>query len=170
MPEPAPLINEEADRRLGRIILRHGLAVFALLLVAPFVMAPLNMPSSRFFPDRRFWDTVSVMVILAPFFWGINKLFAERLRLGRELSAQGRWREAIAALDPFAGPTQRFLDTTGEAHFLLAQAYERAGQRQKAAQTRAFLVRHRHFSPPSAPPIAPPTRPVPAKKKRRRRF
>ena len=73
----------------------------------------------------------------------MNRLFAARLRLGRDLVQRRQWAAAIAALDPFAGPSQRFLDGTGEAHYLLARAYAGAGDAAKAARAREFLRRHR---------------------------
>lgn len=138
-----PVINDEADRTLGRIILRHGALTFALLVLAPFVMWYVNLPGTPLYADRRFLDTVSVFVILLPFFVGTNRLFAARLRIGRDLAQAGRWREAVAALDPFAGPTQRFLDPTGEAHYWLARAYAGQGETAGADKAREFIRRHR---------------------------
>ncbi len=175
----SPIINEEADRLLGRIILRYGGLAFLLLLLATVGMAFVNIPQSRLYPIHRLLDTISVLVILLPFFVGINRLFEARLRLGREFVEKQAWREAVAALDPFAGPGQRFLDRTGEAHFLLAQAYDSLGDRARANSTRAFLRRHRAgvwAERAIAPPLAQgiinrqEKRPGLANGKRRRRF
>ncbi len=138
-----PVINDAADRILGRIILRHGALTFALLVFAPFVMWFVNLPGTPLYADRRFLDTVSVFVILLPFFVGTNRLFAARLAIGRELAQAGRWREAVAALDPFAGMGQRFLDPTGEAHFWLARAYAGQGETAKAKGAGEFVRRYR---------------------------
>lgn len=138
-----PVINAEADRILGRIILRHGALTFALLVLAPFVMWYVNLPGTPLYADRRFLDTVSVFVILLPFFVGTNRLFAARLAIGRELAQAGRWREAVAALDPFAGMGQRFLDTSGEAHYWLTRAYAGLDETAKADKARQFVQRHR---------------------------
>lgn len=174
-----PIITEEADRALGRIILRYGGLAFLLLLLATVGMAFVNIPQSRFYPIHRRLDTLSVLIILLPFFVGINRLFEARLRLGREFVQKGAWREAVAALDPFAGPGQRFLDRTGEAHFLLAQAYDGLGERARAEAARAFLRRHRPGAwaekdaalKPSPGIIARQEKlPRPANGKRRRRF
>lgn len=152
MPETdAPLINEQADRQLGRLILRYGLLTLVVLTVVSLVMTPVNAPFGAFYRLHRWRDVVrvlaldflGVLVILIPFFLGISRVFAARLRLGREFVAQRRWGEAIAALDPFAGAGQRFLDGTGEAHALLAQAYAGAGDRVKADKARTFVLRHR---------------------------
>lgn len=139
--DPAPIINDEADRALGRIIIRHGLATLALLLIMTVVMAVVNAVVPG--PLHRFLNTLGLLVVLVPFFVGTNRLFAARLALGREFVQQRRWREAIAALDPFAGAGQRFLDSSGEAHYLLALAYAGAGDRERAAAARAFVQRYR---------------------------
>lgn len=187
MPDPdAPIINDEADRLLGRIIIRYGLLSLALLTLVSLVMIPINAPFGELYRAHRVrevariltLDFLSTLVVLLPFFLGINRLFATRLRLGRDLTAQRRWREAVAALDPFAGPSQRFLDRTGEAHALLAQAYIGTGDAGKAEAARAFVLRHRpgvwadklRAAPPTARASAQEKRPRPSNGKPRRRF
>lgn len=187
VPEPdAPIINDQADRMLGRIIIRYGLLSLALLTLVSLVMIPVNAPFGELYRAQHvravfrilMLDFLSTLVVLLPFFLGINRLFATRLRLGRDLTAQRRWREAVAALDPFAGPTQRFLDRTGEAHALLAQAYVGVGDTQKAEATRAFVLRHRpgvwadqaRTARPAVPASGQEKRPRPSNGKRRRRF
>ena len=141
----SPVISEEADRILGRIILRYGLLTFALLVAASFGMAFVNLPvpQNPLFRWHKPLDMVSILIVLIPFFLGMNRLFAARLALGRDLVRRRQWTAAVAALDPFAGPSQRFLDGTGEAHYLLALAYAGAGESAKAARAREFLRRHR---------------------------
>lgn len=141
----APVISAEADRVLGRIIVRYGAVTFALLVAASFGMAFVNLdvPQNHLFRWHKPLDMLSMLVVLVPFFLGMNKLFAARLRLGRDLVQRRQWTSAIAALDPFAGPSQRFLDASGEAHYLLALAYAGAGDAARAARAREFLRRHR---------------------------
>jgi len=187
VPDPdAPIINDAADRMLGRIIIRYGLLSLALLTLVSLVMIPVNAPFGELYRAHRVRDVVrilildflSTLVVLLPFFLGINRLFAARLRLGRDLVGRRRWREAVAALDPFAGPTQRFLDRTGEAHYWLALAYAGAGDQKKAEATRAFLLRHRpgawaeklRAAPPMARASGQEKRPRPSNGKPRRRF
>ncbi len=187
MPDPdPPIINDEADRMLGRIIIRYGLLSLALLTLVSLVMIPVNANFGELYRAHRLRDVartltldfLSTLVVLLPFFLGINRLFAARLRLGRDLVAQRRWREAVAALDPFAGPTQRFLDRTGEAHSLLALAYAGAGDPSKAEAAHAFVLRHRpgawadklRAAPPSGRQSGQEKRPRPSNGKRRRRF
>lgn len=140
-----PVISEEADRALGRIILRYGALTFALLVAASFLMAfvNINVPQNHLFRWHKPLDMLSILVVLIPFFLGMNKLFAARLAMGRVLVQRRQWQAAIAALDPFAGPSQRFLDSTGEAHYLLALAYTGAGDAAGAGRAREFLRRHR---------------------------
>ena len=143
--DSAPVISAEADRVLGRIILRYGAVTFALLVAASFGMAFVNLdvPQNPLFRWHKPLDMVSILIVLIPFFLGMNKLFATRLRLGRDLVRRRQWAAAVAALDPFAGPSQRFLDATGEAHYMLALAYAGAGDAARAARAREFLRRHR---------------------------
>ncbi len=167
----APVINEDADRVLGRIIIRYGLATFVLLVIMTIVMSIVNVLVPG--PLHRFLDTVGLLIVMLPFYAGISKLFGARLVLGREFVQQKQWREAVAALDPFAGPTQRFLDKTGEAHYLLGLAYQGQGDSARAAAARAFVCRHR--AGPWAQRLSPTAaskqekRPPPPKHKLRRR-
>ncbi len=169
-----PIINEDADRKLGKIILRYGGGSFLLLLLATFAMPFVNVPRSPLFSMRHFLDMLSILVVLTPFFLGISRLFGARLKIGRELVNNRRWQESIAALDPFAGAGQRFLDTTGEAHYLLSRAYRAVGEQAKADAARAFVLRHRpgvwaDTVRKETLPVQE-NRPRPANGKRRRRF
>lgn len=151
MPDPDPLINEDADRALGRILIRYGLWTLLALTLASVVMIPQNAYFGEYWKTGQWrdvfrialWDMASIFVVLLPFFRGTGRVFAERLKIGRQLAGQKRWREAAAALEPFSAPGQRFLDTTGEAHALLAQAYAALGERAKADAARAWQARHR---------------------------
>ena len=139
-----PVINEAADRALGRIILRYGTVTLVLLLVVPFLMVNINLPTSQYFGDRRFFDTLSTLIVLAPFFAGTNKIFSTRLNLGRSLAGERKWDQVIASVEPFEKPTQRFMDRTGEAHYLLFVAYTELGRTDDAAEAKKFLTTHRH--------------------------
>ncbi len=149
MPIPQnAVINPEADRRLGRIALTYGLIVFALLvlttLLLPFINAasqPRTLGELIHKPKLAALNLGSILIVLIPFYFGIHRLFAARLEIGRERAQAHAWREAVAALEPFAAPMQRFLDGSGEAHFLLAQAYAGLGEKGKAEAARAFVRR-----------------------------
>ena len=149
MPVPQnAVINPEADRRLGRIALTYGLLVFALLVLTTFLLSYANAASQPktltdliHSPKLAALNLFSILVVLVPFYFGIHRLFAVRLEIGRERVAARAWTEAVAALEPFAVPMQRFLDGSGEAHFLLAQAYTGLGEKAKAEAARAFVRR-----------------------------
>ena len=149
IPEPNASINPEADRVLSRIALRFGLLVFALLiadtLFVSYFNARLHPRTLRdlLTPKLAFLNGVSILVVLIPFYWGIYKLFAARLAIGRERVGARAWREAVAALEPFSAWMQRFLDQSGEAHFLLAQAYAGLGDKARAEAARAFVRRRK---------------------------
>ena len=149
MPIPQnAVINPEADRRLGRIAITYGLIVFTLLvltsLLVPLIDAgqqPKTLGDLLHKPKLAALNLLSILVVLIPFYFGIHRLFAARLEIGRERVGARAWREAVAALEPFASLMQRFLDGSGEAHYLLAQAYTGMGEKGKAEAARAFVRR-----------------------------
>ena len=149
MPIPQnAVINPEADRRLGRIAITYGLIVFALLVLTTLLLSVVNAASQPrtlgeliHKPKLAALNLGSILIVLIPFYFGIHRLFAARLEIGRERVGARAWREAVAALEPFAAPMQRFLDGSGEAHYLLAQAYTGMGEKGKAESARAFVRR-----------------------------
>lgn len=128
---------------LGRIVLITGVVTLIFLIPVPLLMSFVNVPTSKYFAARHVLDALSVLLIMTPFYVGMNYLFRERLRFGRIYVAESRWKPAIAALEPFDSATQRFLDGTGEAHYLLAQAYSGAGDRVKAERIKTFVQKNR---------------------------
>lgn len=143
---PEHLINAEADKALSRIVMAYFFTFAGLLLLMTFVMAYLNIPGTPLFPDRRFLDMISILVVMAPFFFGTNKFFATRLKFGREFVEKKEWREAVASLEAFNHVGQRFLDPTGEAHYLLAVALDHQGKAAEAERAREFVLRARPTS------------------------
>ena len=149
MPVPQNTsINPEADRRLRRIALTYGLLVFVLLLLTTVLLSTANAASQPktladliHSPKLAALNLLSILVVLVPFYFGIQRLYAARLEIGRERVGARAWGEAVAALEPFAVPMQRFLDGSGEAHFLLAQAYAGLGEKARAESARAFVRR-----------------------------
>ena len=196
-PKPAPrsfVINPEADKRLGRIALSYGVGVFALLVLTTFAVPYANSlyPHMPLVP-KALLNGLSLVVVLVPFYFGIHKLYEARLEIGRERVSARAWTEAVAALEPFAAPMQRFLDGTGEAHYLLGQAYAGAGDKARAEKARVFVRRKtgspwaEKLQPGRGPGISRTTakanakvydapadgsekRPIPPKTKPRRRF
>ena len=148
MPIPQNVgINPEADRRLNRIALTYGLIVFALLVLTSLLIPLIDAESRKTLtglshsPKLVALNILSILVVLVPFYFGIHRQFQTRLEIGRERVGARAWSEAVAALEPFDAPMQRFLDGSGEAHFLLAQAYTGLGNKAKAESTRAFVRR-----------------------------
>ena len=185
------IINPDADRRLGRIALTYGVIVFVLLMLTTFGMPYVNarFPHLPLMP-KALLNGLSLLVVLVPFYFGIYRLFQARLEIGRERVQARAWPEAVAALEPFSAPMQRFLDHAGEAHFLLAQAYAGLGDKVRAEKARAFVRRKKNspwaekLTPPQGPSISrsrarvydsqeqgeQEKRPAPPKSKPRRRF
>lgn len=149
MPIPQnAVINPEADRRLGRIAITYGLIVFALLVVTTLLLSfanagtqPKTLGDLVHNPKLAVLNLLSILVVIVPFYFGIHRLFAARLEIGRERVRARAWREAVAALEPFASSMHRFLDGSGEAHYLLVQAYTGMGEKGKAESARAFVRR-----------------------------
>lgn len=194
---PAPrafVINPEADRQLARISLLYTGISFVLLLalmfLVPYIIVHYPVP-----PLLRFllqWG--SLLVVFVFFLVGMDRMNAARLDIGRERVQARVWSEAVAALQPFDSLLLRFWDRTGEAHFLLAQAYAGLGDKVRAEKARAFVRRKpgspwaEKLAPNQGPSISrsrakvydssaeggeksgPEKRPTPPKSKPRRRF
>jgi hypothetical protein len=137
------IINEQADKQLFGIFKKFMGITLGLLIFLTAVMALANVPNFIFFHYHKSLDVLAVFIVLIPFYGGIHKLFATRLDIGRDLVEQGQWKQAVAALDPFAATGQRFLDNTGEAHYLLARAYLGVKEKEKAEAARQFVLKHR---------------------------
>jgi thioredoxin-like negative regulator of GroEL len=73
--------------------------------------------------------------------------FILRLKeIGKRLMEQGKYAQAARALEPFTRFGNRSFDLDGEAHYRLALAYLRLGEREKAGQIVAYLNRYRRGS------------------------
>ena len=186
MPQPNIVSDPEAEKILNRISLRYFLLVFALLIADTLIFGYANAlmrPKTLgvlMKPLLILLNFASILVVLIPFYFGIYKLFAARLTIGRERVQSRSWNQAVAALEPFDNWTQRFLDHSGEAHFLLAQAYTSLGDKTKAEAARKFVrsrkgvwadrVNGVKSSVTTLGPDGQENRPRPAKNKPRRRF
>ncbi len=135
------VINADADRRLTRLALLYGGISFVLLLAVTFGMPILNAATALPIWPKRLLNYLSLLVVLVPFFAGVNRMNAARLEIGHERVQARAWTEALAALITFDTPFQRFLDASGEAHYLLGQAYAGAGDKVRAEKARAFVRR-----------------------------
>ncbi len=141
---PAPrafVINADADRRLARLSLLYSGVSFVLLLALTFLI-PYILVHHPLPPLLRFllqWGTL--LLVMVPFLLGVDRMNAARLDIGRERVQARAWSEAVAALRPFDSLLSRSWDRSGEAHFLLAQAYAGLGDKVRAEKARAFVRR-----------------------------
>ena len=147
---PNTSINPEADRTLRNIFFRYGALTLVLLVAETFLSSYVNalMQSGRQHGGRKtaleVLNGASILIVLVPFYWGVYRIFAARLSIGRERVQARAWREAVAALEPFSLGLQRFvMDQSGEAHYWLAQAYAGMGDKARAEAARQFVRRRR---------------------------
>ena len=138
-----PIINRDADEYLGRIAKRTLVQLCVMMVVVTGIMAYPNAQGSPGFKYRQYIDLLGSLLVVIPFYMGTTKLYAERLRIGRELAEKGEHRQAISALEPFTAPGHRFLDRTGEGHFLLAKSYAATAQKDLADRCREFVIKKR---------------------------
>lgn len=141
---PAPrtyVINADADRRLARIAIINFGVLVVLLTLTTVGMSVVNASTSLPLWPKRLLNGFSLLIVLVPFYFGIYKQFQARLEIGRERVQARAWAEAVAALTAFDTPFQRFLDASGEAHYLLGQAYAGVGDKVRAEKARAFVRR-----------------------------
>lgn len=145
-PASRSIINPDADRRLGRIALTYGAIVFALLVLTTFAVPYADFQFHLPVLPKAILNGLSMLVVLIPFYFGIYKLYQARLEIGRERVQARAWPEAVAALEPFSAPMQRWLDSTGEAHYHLGTAYAALGDKVRAEKARVY-VRRKKDSP-----------------------
>jgi hypothetical protein len=148
-PAVQHVINAEADKAIFAVLKRYGFAAFCLAVLSMVGCGILywKFPHNRMFGQYGLIFDVSACLWLIPFFAGQNKQSALRVDFGRRYLAEGRFKEAAAALGSFAEFGQRSFDRTGEAHFLLAQALDKVGKKEKAEQARQFVIKHRAGTP-----------------------
>lgn len=140
------IINPDADRRLGRLTLIFFAIIFALVTAFTMGMPVVNAATHLSIVPKTLLNVFAMLVVLVLFYYGLYKLYQVRLEIGRERVQARAWTEAVAALEPFSVPMQRFLDSSGEAHYLLGQAYAGTGDKVRAEKARAF-VRRKSGSP-----------------------
>ena len=141
---PAPrayIINADADRRLTRMSLLYSGTSFVLLLALTFLIPYANARQHLPYLLKFLVNWGSLLIVLIPFFLGVDRMNAARLDIGRERVQARAWSEAVAALLPFDSLLQRFWDRSGEAHYWLGQAYAGLGDKARAEKARAFVRR-----------------------------
>jgi len=137
-----PLITAEADRALLRIIIAYG-GVFVVLFIVVPIFAGFVTKASPLSAESKFLSTVSTLIILTPFFLGVSKLNKTRLYYARKYAEEEDWKAVYYSVESFTQLGQNWMDSTGEAHYLIAIAYERLGQKADAEKARSFVTKHR---------------------------
>ena len=182
--DDGPIINPEADKILGRMTVQTFVFTMTALILLTVVMPFFNQPPTAHHPASTVWkyhqiiDFGSAALIIAVLYTMNGRLFATRLSIGRDLVAKREFRQAAVCLQPFEAFGQRWLDRSGEAHYLLAQAYAGSNNKVKAEECKTFVIKHRPGpwaaklggNPGKVDPSTLPARPKPTKGKPRRRF
>ena len=125
---PPPLDANAAQRELSR---RHAraiasLAVRVILLSTLTALVGVQAPAMR--PYRGFFDMMSGILALWPFFTATGQAHALRIRWGSRLADSGQWQDAARLLMPLAGFRGRLFDATGEGRARLAQSLDALGR------------------------------------------
>jgi hypothetical protein len=142
-PNDAPIINPEADSILGRLTLQTMFVTFLVMILMMGIGIFGSRPGTAIFKYHRLIAIVTTLPILAVWYGLTGKLYSKRLEIGRDLLQKREFKQAIVCLEPFNAFGQRMLDRTGEAHYLLAQAYAGAGRKSDAEKCRKFVLDHR---------------------------
>ncbi len=145
-PGLEPLISDEADRELSKILLIYGIPTLVLFVAAPIACGYFDIPHSPLFKLHRIVDFLSVFIAFIPFFLAVERMKAIRMKFGRRYIQSGEWKQAAAALEPYTHFGQRFIDSSGEAHYLASIAQDRLGKRAQAQRNRDFVLNHRKSS------------------------
>ncbi len=148
---PAPMISEEADRAIFKVQIRYAMVSFALAVLGIVLLAIVGAkyPHSvftRHLMENRFLFIGVSFLWLIPFLIGQIKQSSLRLQYGRQYAEQQRWGTVVAALRSFTQFEQRPFDRTGEAHYLLAQAYDRLNRKDQARKCREWIRKRRASS------------------------
>jgi hypothetical protein len=88
-------------------------------------------------------DLISAGIIMAIFWRGIAKINDLMLSYARSFIERKQWADAETVLTSFDQSGQHFLDGTGEAHYMLVQAYRMNGKPKASAKAREFVLKHR---------------------------
>jgi len=124
-------------------MIAYGGSFFALFLLLQTGDVWINMPTNPLFKIHKALDIISTLVIMAPFFIGVNVMNRVRMKYARRYVQEENWKAVYYAVESFTHFGQKWMDSTGEAHYLFAIALERQGQRDPAKKARQFVTKHR---------------------------
>ncbi|HEY3330847.1 MAG TPA: hypothetical protein VGK19_12540 [Capsulimonadaceae bacterium] len=88
-------------------------------------------------------DILSAGVIMFVFWTGISRINAALIGYARDFASRRQWNDVVSVLTSFNQQGQHFLDRTGEAHYLIAQALSHTGKPQGAQKARDYVVKYR---------------------------
>ena len=146
-----PVITPEADRAIFGVQLRYGMIMFGLAIFSVILLMivaakfPHSLLLKRIVESKPLFAVVAC-VWLIPYFIGQVKQANLRIGFAREYASQQRWGVVVAALRSFTDWGQRSFDRDGEAHYMLAQAYDRLNRKDQARKAREFVRKHRSGS------------------------
>jgi hypothetical protein len=88
-------------------------------------------------------DILSAVLIMAVFWSGISKINKLLIGYARSFAERQQWIDVSSVLESFNQNGQHLLDTTGEAHYLLAISLERIDKPKAAQKARDYLLKRK---------------------------
>ncbi|HVK06532.1 MAG TPA: hypothetical protein VM490_23885 [Armatimonadaceae bacterium] len=134
---PVEAALAELGRRHARALAWLGVRVVAL----GFLLAVLSLQWAALGRYRFALDALSGVLVLAPYFTAVGRLFAWRIALGRAYLREERGEDAVRTLAVFEGLRARVFDATGEGRFLLGTALRKRGKYDEARRVFADVRR-----------------------------
>lgn len=88
-------------------------------------------------------DVLSAAIIMLVFWAGISRINRTLIEYARVFAERQQWSDVASVLESFNQSGQHLLDSTGEAHYLLAIALKRTGKPKGAETARNFLLKRK---------------------------
>lgn len=139
-------ISPEIDRELNRAMIRSGARVLVLWACVMLGVWIFYRSVPRAMEYSAAVNGVAAALFMGPAILTWRGFILRLKEIGKRLSEQGKYAQAARALEPFTRFGNRSFDSDGEAHYRLALAYLRLGEREKAGQIVAYLNRYRRRS------------------------
>ena len=137
---PSPGIANEVNKVfLGYL---KGLAISLVVFGGTAVAVVFAAHVSKSISPVLFLVSVLLGTLLA-YKRGMDRTFRQLLELGRQKLQQRLYADAAYVLEQFHKKGNMGFDRTGEAHYLLWQAYKGMGETLKAEETEVWLKKNR---------------------------
>lgn len=138
-----PTVEAAIMRLLRRFLLRTAIVFLLVAFLSTYLPSLLHIP-----PNGALAVVfISAFGVMIPYWKGLNNVFREILRLGREKLAQRRYADARHALEYFHKLGNMGFDLDGEAHYHLMLAYLGLGELDKAQKMTEWLQKYRKRFP-----------------------